>query len=189
MNVRKTLLVISIVAATAGSIWFYFSPYLALQQLKTAAQNSDTEELTELVDFPAVRESVKEALKASVMREMKKMEDNPFAALGMLMADAMIDPMVESFVSPNGIAALSEGQRPAKGNMSATDENFGKVPSQPIQAENSGADVLMGYEGLSKFTVRFREKESGKDEIILVMKRSGLSWKLTSIRMPILLKP
>ena len=188
MNFRKGFLVVSVVAATAGSTWFYFSPYIALHQLKSAAQNSDTEELAELVDFPAVRESVKEALKVSVMREMKKIGDNPFAALGMLMANTMIDPMVESFVSPSGIAALSEGRRPAKGGGGHTGENLEGVPAESTRAEGSGPDVQMGYEGLSKFTVRFREKQSGEDAIILVMRRQGLSWRLTSVRLPILLK-
>lgn len=183
MNVRKAVIVIAVVATIGGAVWCYVSPYLALERLKAAAQNGDAAELAELVDFPSVRESLKAGLKASVLREMIPVENNPVAALGLLMAGALVDPLVDAFVSPSAIAALLEGQRPANAQVSPDTPRDAKIgPS--IQAPDRGPEVQMGYEGLSTFIVRFREKESGQDGITLVMKRHGLSWKLTAIKLP-----
>ena len=35
-----------------------------------------------------------------------ELEGNPFAALGMMMANALIDPLIDSVISPAGLQAL-----------------------------------------------------------------------------------
>lgn len=183
MNARKVLPIGTVVAAMAGCMWFYFSPYIALQRLKTAAQEGKTEELVELVDFPAVRESLKEGIRTAMLREMGKMEDNPLAALGMMMAGAMVEPMVEMFITPSGLAALSGGRRPAGVREEQPPEHREAAPRQAAEMRDQEPAMLMGYEGLSTFSVRFIDKNTGKEEVALVMRRQGFSWKLTSIRL------
>ena len=187
--------------------WLYAGPYLTLYNIREAAQEGDSETLSELVDFPSLRESIKEEFKAKMMREMgKAKEQGAFAALGMMLAGALIDPMVDAAVTPSSIAAWTQGQRPSlEKDAPGVSESGASSPSPRIIPESSGEDepskpqagnaqddrwagAHMGYDGLSKFVVRFKDQDTGKDAIVLVLRRTGFSWQLSSLRIPLLLQ-
>lgn len=178
MQRKPTMVIAGIVIGIFGVAWFYGAPYLVLKEMKAAAQAGNAEDLAEYVDFPAVRESIKGTLKASLMRELENDQDknNPFAALGMAMAGAMIDPMVEAFVSPSGIAGLMAG-RVSPGDKMADESAQSSDPASDAES------VQMGYEGFGKFIVRIRPQDHGDNKgADLVLRRHGLSWKLVTVR-------
>ncbi len=157
---------------TAG--WLYTAPYRTLDSIEEAAKANDREALEELVDFPSVRESLKEELKASLAQEMVKLQDNPFAALGMALGSAIIDPIVDSVASPTGILALTEKQPP---------ENKSRPPAW-MSIVSPVPNIKMAYASTSKFLARVLDETTGKDSLVLVLRRDGLTWRLTSIRIP-----
>jgi hypothetical protein len=102
-----------VVAAAAG-VWFYFTPHLAVQNMKEAADERDANKLSRYIDFPAVRESMKATLNAKLMSEMakNKKSDSPFAGLGAAFAMAMVGPMVDAMVTPEALTMMmSRGSR------------------------------------------------------------------------------
>ena len=43
------------------------------------------------------------------------------------------------------------------------------------------ADLRAGYEGISRFVVRIFDRATGKERVVLILRRHELSWKLTDV--------
>jgi hypothetical protein len=155
-----------------GAVWLYFTPYLALKELQAAAEAGDREALERMVDFPAVRASVKDEVRGVVADGVGR-DRGPLASLGAALAGAVADPLVDAFVTPDGIAAAVRGERPSLRRGRAGAERRDKE-----------MEVERGYQGADTFLVTFREKESGREGLTLVLRRQGLSeWRLSGIRL------
>jgi hypothetical protein len=163
-----------VLAVLFGAVWMYFTPYLAMNRLQKAAKAGDTEALNELVDFPSLRESVKTNVRSAVENSVSH-SHNPFAVLGGLLAGAVASPLVDAFVTPSGIAALTEGERPG--------QHRGANSGDGVHVKN--VKVERGYESLDVFAVHFVDRDSGKERMALLLHRDGLfHWKLNGIRLP-----
>jgi hypothetical protein len=91
------------------------APYWTVHQMRSAAKDRDGEALSEHIDFPSVRQSLKEQVNAMMMKEMStkaELKENPFAALGMAFASTLVDKTVDTFVTPAGITQLMSGKKP-----------------------------------------------------------------------------
>jgi len=108
-----TLIVIAVIAALGFG---YASPYMALNNLKRAADARDTQTVNEYVDFPALRESLKQQVTGLLTRRLDAHGNgNPFAAIGAMIGVALIGPLVDAYATPDGVAALLNGM-PPRGN-------------------------------------------------------------------------
>ncbi|MCH2237453.1 MAG: hypothetical protein A2792_13880 [Sphingomonadales bacterium RIFCSPHIGHO2_01_FULL_65_20] len=149
------------------------SPYYAVYSLRNAALDGDVDALEAKVDFPAVRESLKSQLSAAMMAKMQndpEMQNNPFAGLGMMMMPAIVDRMVEAYVTADGIGAMVRGRKPKD-----TDKS-GVNPDIATESE---------YLGLDRFRLRTRNTKSGEVGPSFVLERTGfLSWKMTRLEIP-----
>lgn len=185
MNKRTLILTPIVLIVIVG--WIYFLPYQTLGKIREAALNGDSETLKDYIDFSAFRESVKENVNALMARQMatmsKEEQDNPFMVLGMMLADTFADKFVDSFVTPSAIVALTKGQKP-----SLDEPHMGKetASSKPLEASDSSVDapkIKMRYDTLSRFSVTFIDKKTNKSPLVLILRRQGLSWMLTSLQM------
>lgn len=148
--------------------WYWFSPGYAMQQLREAAVAGDKQDLTERVDFPAVRESLKSQFKVAMMAKMQEEKDNPFAGLAAMMVGPMIDGLLETMISPEGIKALVER---------------GKFQKQGETATGPEANWNIERDGLDRFRVT-PEVEKGESAPTMVFIRDGLGWKMVDIEIP-----
>ena len=170
--VKKSIIVgfMVIVAAVLG--FYVGSPYLASNDLKNAAASGDSDQLDTVVDFPAVRESLKSQLNAAVMIKMQndaEMQDNPFAGLATMMIPVMVEKAVDAFVTPDGIAAMVRGQKP-DAKVSAT-----------MKPE---AEYTTSYINLDRFKVTVKNAETSETGPALIFERRGLfAWKLVKIEL------
>lgn len=168
----STLLILGVLFA---GVWMYFTPYMALNKLQKAAKDGDTAALNELVDFPALRGSVKDNVRGAVERSVSH-SHNPFAVLGGMLAGAVAGPVVDAVVTPQGIAALTSGERPGHHEAQADSGSAVRV---------KGVKVKRGYEGLDLFVVHFVDRDNGHDRMALLMRRDGIAhWRLSGIRLP-----
>jgi len=159
------------------------APYITVYQMKSAAESHDGEALSEHIDFPSVRQSLKDQMNAMFVKEMaqdKEMKDNPFAALGAAFVGMMGNKMVDAFVTPAGIAQMMAGEKPKP------DPNNTSI--QPATASEGAArkpwsDATMGYESLNKFVVKIKDEKGGESKFVL--RREGIGWKLTQIIIPL----
>lgn len=167
------------------------SPILALQGLTAAAKAGDKAGLESAVDFPAVRESLKSQLKASMTRKLEedpKLRDNPFAAFGQMLLVGVVDKAVETYATPDAIANMVATNEPPK-SISATPG--GPVADQPQPdvkkpKAKSDTEVHYGYLDLDHFRATYRDRKNGDQEPFgLVLERRGLfKWKLVRIELP-----
>lgn len=161
--------------AAMFAIYVAAAPYIAVHQMKSAAESRDGEALSEYIEFPSVRQSLKDQMNAVFMKEMtNELEGNPFAAVGAAFAGMMVDKMVDAVVTPAGITQLMSGEKP---NPTENGESAGATAREPF------AKASMSYESLSKFVVTV--KGDTGDEGKFVLRRRGIGWKLTEILIPI----
>ncbi len=158
------------------------APYITVHQIKQAAKDRDAEALSEHVDFPSVRESMKAQLNAKIMKDAgKELEGNPFAAFGLALAGTLIDKMVDVYATPAGLAQIMSGGKPAMPGAKGPSSEAGTVPEAP--KEEPFARASMGYEGVSKFVVEVPDNKGGIARFIL--RRDGIGWLLSDIRIPL----
>ncbi|PCE26519.1 DUF2939 domain-containing protein [Burkholderia ubonensis] len=113
----KPLLIVGLAAVVIAAIGYaYASPYVALGRLKSAIDARDAQAVSEYVDFPSLRISLKQQVTDELMRRIDaKRQSNPFAVIGALIGSALIGPLVDAYATPEGVAALMSGL-PPQGN-------------------------------------------------------------------------
>lgn len=172
MSKRKVIAIVGGLFA----IYVAAAPYITVHQMKSAAESHDGEALSEHIEFPSVRQSLKDQMNAMFMKEMAKdeMKDNPFAALGAAFAGVIVDKMVEAYVTPAGITQLMAGEKPKPGQDAESGRDSGRKPLE---------DASMAYESMDKFAVKV--KGGTGEEAKFVLRRRGIGWKLTEIIVPL----
>jgi Protein of unknown function (DUF2939) len=170
----STLLVLAVLFA---GVWLYFTPYLAMNKLQKAARQGDEQAMAELVDFPALRESVKGNVRSAVEHSVGRSR-NPIGVLGGILAGAVAGPVVDAVVTPQGIAALTEGERPGRRREGSDADGGSRVRVKNVK-------VKRGYESFDLFVVHFVDKNDGREKMALLMRREGITrWRLSGIRIP-----
>ena len=171
---RNPFFPLLVLALAAGFGYLYFGPHMALKRLQSAAEAGDMQALNELVDFPALRTSVKDNAKSAVSRELADRTGvRGVGVIGGYLAGRAVDPVVDLAVTPEGVAALTSGRLPTRGAKDG--EKRRGLPE--------GLKVERGYEGADRFEFRYVDRESGDERIALIMRRDGIQdWKLTGVR-------
>ena len=159
--------------------YIFVAPYLTVYQMKVAAEKHDGESLSEYVDFPSLRQNLKDQMNTMLGKEMAKevADDNPFAALGAAFGGMMVEKMVDAYITPSSITALMKGE---KLDTKKTGNGSKELQTKP----KPFGDVSMSYESFSKFSITMRDGESN-DEAKFILRRRGIGWKLTEILLPI----
>src|SRR4051812_34947441 len=104
-------LVATMIVTAAGL--FIASPFYSAYRLFQGIQQQDIEAIKDGIDFPALRESVKEELNMQMSKNLAhEARENAFAVLGATFAGAIVDRMVEMMVTPQGIINLGQGNGP-----------------------------------------------------------------------------
>lgn len=176
---KKWAIIVAIIATLFAGLYFG-SPYWAVRNFQAAAKSGDVDALEATVDFPAVRENLKSQLTSALVDKLQndpEMAENPFAGLGMMMMPAMVNGMVDAFVTPEGIARLAKNGHVQK--QADEGETIDKA-SQP--------DISYSYSGLDRFRVTMSPKEEANDkrDVGLLFERRGLfGWKMIRVEIPV----
>jgi hypothetical protein len=154
--------------------WLYFTPYMALDKLQAAAEAGDATALNEMVDFPALRTSIKTEVQGAVSRGIQK-DGGVFAAAAAAVTGVIVEPVVNAAVTPEGISLMMKGERP-------TDDEAADRKDDDSWREDT--KIGRRYEASDRFVVEYRDRQSGDERISLVMQRDGLRWRLAGVRFP-----
>jgi len=172
---RSSLSTLVVLGVLFAGVYLYFTPYLALNKLQKAAERGDEQTMAELVDFPALRESVKGNVRGAVAHSVGGR--NPIGVLGGILAGAVAGPVVDAVVTPQGIAALTQGERPGSRRDRASNGDS-KLRVKDVK-------VKRGYERFDLFVVHFVDKDDGRERMALLLRREGIAhWRLSGIRIP-----
>ena len=183
------------VSIVAG-IYAFVSPWLALRDFAQAFENQDTRKIEKLIDFSELREDIKVTAKAAMMKSAAiELEGDPFAAMGIMMANAIVDPIIDQVISPAGLQLLfSAGE--ISGGTEGFLENFdalardlvssgrGGETSRGIDAARS-VEVKTEYVGVNEFEVQVSNVDIFNESISFYMRREGLGgWKISGVKVP-----
>ncbi len=167
-------------------VGYYFgSAYYAAYNLKSSAQSGDIDHIEAAVDFPSVRQNLKDQMSVALTQKIEndpKIKDNPFAEMGMMLMLAIIDRAVDTYVTPDGVAQLAQGETPV-----AEAEGEAEAQEEGAAATETAASVEYEYQwkGLNRFRVKTMNSETSEIGPELVFERRGIfAWKLIRIELP-----
>jgi hypothetical protein len=206
-SVVITLIVVVVVAVLG---WIYASPYIALDRLKRAADARDAQTVNQYVDFPSLRDSLKDQVGQLLTRKIDMQKSgNPLAMIGAMIGAALIGPLVDSYATPDGVAALlngipprgEPGERPpvpSEANNSAgaapgaAPAPQPATPAQPAPAAAAPSapsapkpppQTTAGYRSFDTFAVNYQHG-AGNARYSAILRRYGLfSWKLVAVEL------
>ena len=169
---------VAVLCALVAVGWFYASPYVVIERVRRAADRGDVETVNAHVDFPALRQSVKEALRTHLDGR------NPLARLGITLSPGMGDVIVDTLVTPENVRQMMQGRAPRPGRVARrSGAGDGERDASGERAPRD-ADAHLHYESWDRFAVDFRNERRPQDQLTLVWARDGLSWTLIGIRVP-----
>ena len=177
MNKKILGSIVALVIAIVG--YLYASPYLVLNSIKTAAQNGESEKVSQYIDYPSVRQSFKDQMNAVMAKELMKQDNDGFAALGAMFASTMVDKMIDGFVTPEGMTLMLQG----KDLKQSAQQSMGGQDSSNQENEEPKPEYEAGYTSLNDFEVVIKDQDQSK-EVKVLMVRDGLSWKIHKIAVP-----
>ena len=165
--------------ALSISAHWYYSPYIAMNSMVSAAKEKDSDKFNDYVDYPSLRESFKGQFSAKMAEVMDKQPSNAFSARGAMLGMTMINQMVDALVRPELVMKMMEEGKAQQPNKSlsgkqSNDESDTKAPKWEF--ERKGTDLVLATP----------IQEGSKDsQPVFVFRRAGYAnWKLTEVRLP-----
>jgi hypothetical protein len=170
------LLILGVVIAYAAY------PYWSLYRLGEALEVGDEGSLKRYVDWPSVRSGLKEDLSGMLSRETGRAiasgegEEPLSGMLAATIGNAMLEPLIDGLVTPEGLAAMIR-------------EGSSKEGAPTSDSQSNGRDGGLSrrlsfafFTGPATFEAVF-ETEEGED-VVAVMRLNGLRWQLVRLRLP-----
>lgn len=174
-GVFGNLIMLAVIAVVVA---FFAAPAVAFFGIRSAAETSDAAGLARLVDFAAVRQSLRPQLDgnpAALAPAPSFMED-PIGAVRRQIeqAAAPAAPDVDAYLTPAALAALTRGE----GRYAS--QRAGAAPASP---ETGGPMPKPVYWGLNR--ARMSVADVGGSETIFTFERKGpFEWRLVHIGLP-----
>jgi hypothetical protein len=174
---KKSISLLLVVLLAIGA-YVAAGPWIAVHAIRDAIEANDSAALSEQVDFPALRASLKRQLADRLVRAAgAEVQSNALGALGITLATGASSMAVDATVNPFGLAALVQGR--------AVWRQVGRDFAPPDPAAN-GQRPFHGaryhYESPSRFTATVHDENGAP--LVFILTRQGLSWRLTDIRLP-----
>jgi hypothetical protein len=183
MKLVGRLIVILVVLA---AIAFFAAPGVAFFALRSAAESSDTAGLSRLVDYTAVRQSLRPQLDgnpAAAAPAPSFLED-PIGAVRRQIEEATAPaaPDVDAYLTPGALAALTrgEGRYASQHGAGSTPVPAAQTPAAPATGGPMPQPV---YWGLNR--ARMSVADDGGSETVFTFERKGMfEWKLVHVGLP-----
>jgi len=170
---------IAVVMVLAVGGYLFASPYMTLASIRDALAENDSDTLNQKIDFPAVRQDLKDRLAFVLMKKTEKeSEKNPMAMLAAGLVGSFADRLVDTLVTPIAISRMMSGSE-------VKDVSAGgvKIKTDPEKLKKAVDNSEMGYDSFDRFSM-LMTNEKGR-EIRFVLGRDGIGWKLIRIEIPV----
>ena len=179
MKIRSKFLLIACMAialiVSIGSYWYY-SPYLALKNIRDAALRKDADAFNARVDYPKVRESLKAQI-AALMSEKAASPDMGYPPFSPILGMAIANPMIDAFVRPEAVMHVMLNGEMKSAQSSIRSGTQVMVDKKPVEwrLERRNVDTIIVYRDEP-------DLDFGK-KLAVVFERHGFAdWRLTEIR-------
>lgn len=160
---KKLIALIVFVAAIVGG-YYFVSPWLAMNNLREAALSADSEALDDVVDFAAVRASMKDRVQTRIDDETG---GGLLGQIGSVIADKLADGAIDLAVSPKGLSTILV---------------TGGVAGAVTGGQPTEVTWDVEREGFSRFR-GVGTKEDGSATPVMIFERRGLGWEVVDIEL------
>jgi hypothetical protein len=165
---------------------FYATPYIALHNMQQAAQANDAAALNQLIDYPAVKQSLKLSMNNEMSKALlKNKTDSGMNAFATMFAAAFVNPMIDIVVTPENMAMMLQANTPK-----ALDTNDKSTPNQADKPVDKN-DVIShkSYQDFNHFVVTLAKADHPTLAFTFTFERNGLiNWKLKGLAIPSMTK-
>jgi hypothetical protein len=164
---KKGLIVVAVLAVLALAA-YVVSPFFYVSSLKSAFLAGDSSKLANLVDFPALRDSLKEEVATILTQQTKESPDSnqsPFAALTAFVGPTFLNRAVDMYCTPDAIADFVK----KNGQVKSKTPSFIKIPG-PSDLDWSKLKNF-SFTGPTSFRI-------GTNHITLFARLEGFGWKV-----------
>lgn len=176
MKNKLFLSAIAVVTAFVGGYWYY-SPYLALRDIRDAVQRKNVDAFNKRIDYPKVRESLKGQISV-MMAGNAAFPNDGLAVIGTMFGMALVNQTVDALVRPESVMhAMKIGE--INLNQPSARPGAQAVPDKkPVEwtLERKNIDKIIAYRHESGGAI-------GKDFSVVFERQGFADWKLTEIRM------
>ena len=173
----------AVLAALVLAAYWYLSPYIAVHDIKTAADRRDADTFNNYVDYPKLRESLKaqfSAMLTETMGDVPKGSGERLSqfgtTLGSVITYGLVNKLVDDLVRPEIVMRTMQYASLWAGKKEADD------------ASEAGHKTQWSLErkGINKLIARPTNTWQMGTPVVLVFQREGFAdWKLTELRLPI----
>lgn len=189
---KKVTIVLGLLVAVVG-VFIAVQPILTVNAIQKGLNQQDQAALEQHIDFPQVREGLKNQMSDVLETQLKaKAAENPFAMLGVSFVGKMAETLVDNLVTPKGLVDLLSAKSkvnkqttPDAGNDKNTEDKSSKEQEQAEedrqQTNLTKADYRLVDLSLIELTMPAQE---GQQPIKAHLTRNGIQWRLTKIIPP-----
>ena len=173
-------LIVVVLLLIAG--WIAAGPFFTVNAIRSAVQEQDAAKLSQHVDFPALRSSLKQQVDDYVVRRAgADVQSSLLGSIALRLASGATDGIVDAMATPAGLAAVMEGRNfwhRLSGERASSEDSYATAPPRdPLE----GAKYQ--FESPSRFTATIANADG--DPVVFVLTRQGFSWKVTDVRLPL----
>jgi hypothetical protein len=201
LSMRRLLTPLAVLILLAFAVWVFFAPHLTLRSMQSAAEAGDVEALSRHVDYPALRESVKQQLSKELGAQIATIAGG--SALGRfgakiagVLGNNGLDQAVDVMVRPEALSALFAGRDlanqydllPSGGGQTdaqAPIADTSKPPASETAPSFNTSDLRthIGYESWDRFAVNVQEPNTGRQVKLILTRDKLLWWKLSAVEL------
>jgi hypothetical protein len=157
------------------SACLWVTPYRTIVAISNALIDRDSQELSRHVDFPALKQGLKDQGNAFLLKEdPPDSQRNVFSSLGKMIGSKVIPKIIDFAITPEGMIAMMDEAAGLHDRREKLNSWWRRTSAPFIQAR-------YGYDSLSTFSY-WLPTEDGEIQFILC--RSGLQWRLVNAVIP-----
>jgi hypothetical protein len=162
-----------VIAIFGTALVFATAPFFAFRAVKAAARDGDGQALAQLVDYPAVRQGLRQQVAAEPVSAPAPPDiwTDPIGAVKRAIEPVVpLPPAVEPYLSAPGLYDLARGYRPGKAPADAGD---GSMPKLRYWDPNR-----------VRIAVSAKDAKVPDAALFTFERRDFFTWKLVQIRLP-----
>lgn len=174
---RKQIIGALLVLAIGVAGYWWYSPILVLHRMQDAAARNDPDGISEHVDYPALRESLRGQYATSLAKHIGQPADNPLSALGNMIGMAVVDQVVDTMARPEAIAAAM-----TTGRMRPQLAASAPAPGEP-RKKLEWDTQRKGLDRMTAFPHDPGQPADAKAPGFVFVRHGFADWKLSEVRL------
>ncbi|SDC10440.1 DUF2939 domain-containing protein [Acinetobacter boissieri] len=179
MNKKIIVAMVTVTLLIGGYI--YVSPYIMLNNLKSAINANDSAKVASYVDFPSVRQNLKAQMNTYLTKQMDPSKHEGMEGLGQMFALVMVDKITDLVVTPEGLTLMMQGKTVNLNLDSQIKNTNNPIQVQPNQTATENYSTQ--YLSINEFEITIATQEKYK-QVKVILERDGLSWKIIKVSIP-----